>query len=228
MTESKNFMRKRLTGYWIKNAEIQFLTIMGVFLFYFLWQYVVIGGTTLENVLMSVPYLTKMLGAFMIVIYQASSNKNTFSMALAFGSTRREAFTGHQIALGIEAAQILFVNVLLDIVVLRVEGTALTWNVCGYKVLFNLAILFLAMGLGQIGATVVARLGNKAIVIISIFFGTVFAIGIGGGLLLVKNGGMILANWNQIVWVSFVAGFVIYITGILTERRYLLKMEVTI
>lgn len=223
MTEYKNLTRKRLLGYWLKNGELQVLMIFGIYIFYSVWQYVAVGGVTLEQM----NYVTKMLGAMLIAVWQLS-NRSTFSMALVFGSTRRETFAGHQIALCLEAVQLIIVNTAIDGAILRMEGTAVSLELYGYKVLLNIAILLLAIGIGQMGAIVVSRFGNRGMALVGGLCG-MFFVGVAGlSVALREELSAIFPDWNQIVWILLAAGVVVYFAGMLAEKRYLVKMEVTI
>lgn len=225
MTENNGSLwRRRFVRYWLKNAEIQVLTALGLFVFYFVWQIIAIGQMTWQESLAGITYLAKFFGAFFVGILQMTSNKNLFSMALAFGSTRREAFLGHQLALLVEIVQLVLVNMVIDIAAVQVNDE-LSVNYAE-KFLVTAAALILAAGIGQLGAVVISHFGNVALGIISSLCGVATAVVFGVGFAFAEEPSFFTADWNLMIWCLFEAGIVLYAVGMVTEKRHLQKIVV--
>lgn len=225
MTEYNSSLQgKRFVRYWLKNAEIQVLTTLGLFVFYFVWQMVVVGEMTWRESLVGMTYLAKFFGAFFIGMLQMTSSKNQFSMALAFGSTRREAFLGHQFALLAEIVQLAIINMAIDIAAVQVnDGLSVDY---AKKFLVTVAALVLAAGIGQLGAVAISRFGNMALGIISALCGVVTAVVFSVGFAFAEEPYFFRADWNLMIWCLFAVGIVFYAAGMVTEKRHLQKIVV--
>lgn len=224
MTEYKDLWGKRLVKYWLRNAQVQVLMILCVLAFYFIWQFVMTSGTTLESALMGMTFMSKFFSAFLIIIWQMTSNKNSFSASLAFGGTRREALLGHQTGLVIEAVQIILLNVIIDIAAEKMDCNIIPAADYVNKVVLMAGIMLISIGIGEMAAVAVAHLGNKGMTVISCLFGFAFAL-VGGGSVMLGDV-LISVNWNYVIRVLFAAGVVIYAAGFIVENRYLKKIQV--
>lgn len=224
MTEYKDLWGKRLVKYWLRNAQIQVLMILGVLLFYFIWQFVMTSEATIETALMGMTILSKFFSALLIIIWQVTSNKNNFSASLAFGGTRREALVGHQIGLVLEAAQIIVVNVIIDVAAEKMECNIMPAANYVNKVILMAGVMLISIGIGEMIAVVTAHLGNKGMVVVGCLFGFVSALVCGGGIML--GNVLIAVNYNVVILWVFAAGVVIYAAGMIIECRYLKKMQV--
>ncbi len=224
MTEYKDLLGKRLVKYWLRNAQIQVLMILGVLAFYFVWQFVMTSEATIETALMGMTILSKFFSALLIIIWQVTSNKNNFSASLAFGGTRREALVGHQIGLVLEAAQIIVVNVIIDVAAEKMECNIMPAANYVNKVILMAGVMLISIGIGEMIAVVTAHLGNKGMVVVGCLFGFVSALVCGGGIML--GNVLIAVNYNVVILWVFAAGVVIYAAGMIIECRYLKKMQV--
>ena len=224
MTGYKDLWGKRLVKYWLRNAQIQVLMILGVLLFYFIWQFVMTSEATIETALMGMTILSKFFSALFIIIWQLTSNKNNFSASLAFGGTRREALVGHQIGLVLEAAQIIVVNVIIDAAAEKMGCNIIPAANYVNKVILMAGVMLISIGIGEMIAVVTAHLGNKGMVVVGCLFGFVSALVCGGGIVL--GNVLIAVNYNVVIMWVFAAGVVIYAAGMIVESRYLKRMQV--
>lgn len=224
MTEYKDLWGKRLVKYWLRNAQIQVLMILGVLLFYFIWQFVMASDTTLETALMGMTFLAKFFSAFLIMMWQMSSNKNSFSASIAFGGTRREALIGHQAGLLLQTVQIIVLNVIIDIMAEKMQCNIIPSSGCIGKVMLMAGIMLFCLGLGQMAAVLTAHLGNKGMTVICCIF-VFLCVFVCSGCIMLGNY-LLAVNWNVFIRILFVAGIIVYAAGVIVECRYLKKMQV--
>lgn len=224
MTEYKNLWKKRFLGYWLYKAESQTLLTIGMIAFYFIWQILILGTTSLEEAISTLTVMSKVFGAFLIILWQISYNKSVFSISLTFGGTRHEALLGHQVGLWLEMAQLLLLNLGVDVLAEKLDCSVLPMTGYVNKIMFTLAILLLGVGIGEIGAVVTSHFGNKGMTVVGVLFGLICAIMCFVGIMLqdVLN----VTSFSTVMWIILAVGVVFYAAGFVVEKRYIEKMEV--
>lgn len=211
MTESKSSVSKRIVSYWLIGAEKQFLAYMGAFAVFILYELLVSDSDSLKEGLSFAPGLIMMGGIILIMINALVAIQTTIPMAISFGSTRKEAFIGSQVVNLIMVLQMMVIYIGL------IEGMKSNQIFEGYSfstILLYCGMLLASLGVGQVFAMFLTKLGPKGTAIFSIVLIACIC-GLMGGLMAI-NGNLITQLFQDIGKLGIVAlvgGLVVYVIG---------------
>lgn len=212
MTEYKSNTTKHMVQFWIRNMEKTFLIFIGWAVLFTLYEYVIIGDGTLADCAKKIPLVMLGGGSVILAVLASTIVKTSIPLAISFGSTRKEAYIGYQISSLLMALQIVASFIVLEAVI---EGVPYITTTSFLRIcLFYVGLMLAALGIGQVFAMVITKLGAKGATVFLIGILMLFVIGLGiaftvGNVSLTE----LITVSKKLVTISVLSGLIAYCIG---------------